>query len=151
MKLLRVIIVLSSIFIFGHCAKAGESFKLTETEGTMESMPNPTFLGEEEMYGLTMWVWRSTQFMRFRLNEDEKQLHKSAVFFMLQNAPNGKITSWYSKKRKANGKVRVIQSYPVSGGYCRVYQAYIKLNGSERHTTNIGCKMDGAVTWKFYN
>ena len=137
MKLLRVIIVLSSIFIFGHCAKAGESFKLTETEGTMESMPNPTFLGEEEMYGLTMWVWRSTQFMRFRLNKDEKQLHKSAVFFMLQNAPNG--------------KVRVIQSYPVSGGYCRVYQAYIKLNGSERHTTNIGCKMDGAVTWKFYN
>ena len=129
----------------------GKTLKLSETEGNLENMPNPTFLGEEEMYGLTMFVWRYTQFMRFRLNKEEKGLHKSAVFFMLQNAPNGKITSWYNKKRKANGKVRVIQSYPVSGGYCRVYQAYIKLNGSERHTTNIGCKMDGAVTWKFYN
>ena len=114
-------------------------------------MPNPTFLGEDIKYGLTAFVWRYTQFMRFRLNKEEKTMHKSAVFFMLQEVPNGKIVSWYSKKRKANGKVRVIESYPVSGGYCRIYQAYIKLNGTERHKTNIGCKMDGAPTWEFYN
>ena len=150
MKLLRVIILLSSILVFSTNAESG-SIKLSETEGNFESMPNPTFMGEEEMYSLTIFVWRYTQFLRFRLKKEEKQMHKSAVFFMLENAPNGKIVSWYSKKRKANGKVRVIQSYPVSGGYCRVYQAYIKLNGTERHKTNIGCKMDGAPTWEFYN
>jgi len=150
MKLLRVIILLSSILVFSTNAESG-STNLSETEGSFESMPNPTFMGEEEMYSLTIFAWRYTQFMRFRLKKDEKQMHKSAVFFMLENAPNGKIVSWYSKKRKANGKVRVIQSYPVSGGYCRVYQAYIKLNGTDRHKTNIGCKMDGAPTWEFYN
>ena len=148
MKLLRVIILLSSILVFSGIAKGGE---LSETKGSFESMPNPTFLSEDIKYGLTAFVWRYTQFMRFRLNKEEKTMHKSAVFFMLQEVPNGKIVSWYSKKRKANGKVRVIESYPVSGGYCRIYQAYIKLNGTERHKTNIGCKMDGAPTWEFYN
>ena len=89
--------------------------------------------------------------MRFSLNKEEKKMHQSAVFFMLNDVPNGKIVSWYSKKRLANGKVRVIHSYPISGGYCRTYQAYIKLNGKERHMTNNACKYIGAdQTWVFY-
>ena len=153
MKLLRVIILLSSLVFLTNCSSttSSVSVKPSEMAGSFESMPNPIFFGEDIKYGMTAFVWRYTQFMRFRLNKEEKNLHKSAVFFMLQNAPNGKIVSWYSKKRKVNGKVRVIQSYPVSGGYCRIYQAYIKLNGTERHKTNIGCKRDGAPTWTFYN
>ena len=122
-----------------------------EINGTLLEMPTPVFLGDDLKYSIPTFSWRLSQFMWFRLKKEEKKMHKSAVFFMLGNVKNGEIVSWYSKKRKVNGKVRVIQSYPVSGGYCRVYQAYIKLNGTERHKTNIGCKMDGAVTWKFYN
>ena len=44
MKLLRVIILLSSILVFSGIAKGGE---LSETKGSFESMPNPTFLGED--------------------------------------------------------------------------------------------------------
>ena len=69
---------------------------------------------------------------------------------MLDNAPNGEIVSWYSDKRLANGHVRVIHSYPISGGYCRTYQAYIKVNGTERHMTNNACKMNWNITWVFY-
>ena len=153
MKLFRVIILLSSLVFLTNCSSttSSVSIKPSEMAGSFELMPNPIFLGEDIKYGMTAFVWRYTQFMRFRLNKEEKNLHKSAVFFMLQNAPNGKIVSWYSKKRKVNGKVRVIQSFPKGGGYCRVYQAYIKLNGTERHKTNIGCKRDGAPTWMFYN
>jgi surface antigen len=101
-------------------------------------------------YSMPAYLFRKTQFMRFRLNDTEKKLHESAVFFALTNAENGKIVSWYSKKRLANGKVRVIHSYPISGGYCRTYQAYIKLNGKERHTTNNACKYIGSPSWSFY-
>jgi len=147
MKLLKVIIILSSLLVFSTYAKSGE---LKETEGELGNMPHPTFLGEDIKYSMPAFLFRLTQYMRFRLSKEEKDLHKSAVFFMLNNAQNGKIVSWYGDKRLVNGKVRVIHSYPISGGYCRTYQAYIKLNGKERHMTNNACKYIGTPSWSFY-
>ena len=69
---------------------------------------------------------------------------------MLDNAKNLEIVSWYSKERLANGKVRVIHSYPTGSGVCRTYQAYIKVNGTERHMTNNACKKRWNFTWVFY-
>ena len=149
MKLLKVIIVLSSLLVFSVNAD-GKKQKLNELEGALNSMPTPSFLGEGIEYSMPAFLFRATQFMKFRLNKNEKTLHESAVFFMLENTANGKIVSWYSDKRLANGKVRVIHSYPISGGYCRTYQAYIKLNGTERHMTNNACKYIGSPSWSFY-
>ena len=147
MKSLKVIIILSSIFLF---APAVASDKIpNETNGAFEQMPIPFFI-EDEAMSFPAFLWRATQYMRFRLNKDEKKMHQSAVFFMLENAPNGEVVSWYSDERLANGKVRVIHSYEISGGYCRTYQAYIKLNGSERHMTNNACKYIGSPSWSFY-
>jgi len=150
MKLYKAIIVLISLLVLSNTALAGSN-KPTDTTGTIGSMPTPKLLGNDLKYSMPAFLWRQTQFMRFRLNKEEKSMHQSAVFFMLQDVPNGKIVSWYSKKRLANGKVRVIHSYPISGGYCRTYQAYIKLNGKEKHTTNNACKYIGSPSWSFYN
>ena len=151
MKLLKVIIVSFSFFVFSITAFAGSN-KPTETDGTLNEnqMPMPNFLPDDSQYSMTTFLWRATQYMKFSLNKEEKKMHQSAVFYMLENAPNGKIVSWYSDKRLANGKVRVIHSYPISGGYCRQYQAYIKENGKERHITNNACKRITGVSWSFY-
>ena len=140
----KVIIVLISLFIAS--ANAADSSK-TPKELDVDikgAMPLPDFLDDGLLYTAMTFGWRNSQFMRFRLKKDEKQLHKSAIYFMLENAQNGKIVSWYSKNRLANGKVRVIHSYPVSGGYCRSYQSYIKIHNKEKHMTillvkKIGC------------
>ena len=147
MRLFKVIIVLSSI-LWGTAL--AESNTPGDTRGTIGDMPEPMILGDDLKYSMPAYLFRKTQFMRFRLNSTEKKLHESAVFFALTNAENGKIVSWYSKKRLANGKVRIIHSYPISGGYCRTYQAYIKLNGKERHMTNNACKYIGSPSWSFY-
>ena len=150
MKSYKAIIALISFLVLSEVALAG-SKKPADTNGTIGNMPMPKLLGDNLKYSMPAFLWRNTQFMRFRLNKEEKKMHQSAVFFMLNDVPNGKIVSWYSKKRLANGKVRVIHSYPISGGYCRTYQAYIKLNGKERHMTNNACKYIGAdQTWVFY-
>jgi surface antigen len=149
MRSLAVITVLISLVLAQANAEVYK--RPPETQGTVGSMPYPTTIfGNDVKYSLFLHGFRHTQYLRFRLRKDEKQLHESAVFFMLKNAPNGKIVSWYSKERLASGKVRVIQSYPRSSGYCRIYQAYIKINGKERHMTNIACKKDRAVSWSFY-
>ena len=148
MRLCKVIIVLISLLL-SNTALA-DSHKLKETEGVIGDMPAPRWLGSDTKYSMTAFLFRYTQFMRFKLNKEEKKMHETAVFFALTNTQNGKIVSWYSKKRLAAGKVRVIHSYPISGGYCRTYQAYIKLNGKERHMTNNACKRISSVSWSFY-
>ena len=148
MRSFKVITVLISLLL-STSALAGSNTP-GEHRGTIGEMPEPTWLGDDLKYSMPAYLFRRTQFLRFNLNKTEKKLHESAVFFALTNAENGKIVSWYSKERLANGKVRVIHSYPISGGYCRTYQAYIKLNGKERHTTNNACKYIGSPSWSFY-
>ena len=148
MKLFKVITVLISLLVSSE-ALAGSN-NLKETQGHIGDMPAPEWLGDDLKYSMPAFLFRQTQFLRFRLNKSEKKMHESAVFFALTTTENGKIVSWYSKKRLAGGKVRVIHSYPISGGYCRTYQAYIKLNGKERHMTNNACKYIGSPSWSFY-
>ena len=152
MKLLKVIIVLSSILFLTNCTTgtATTNKPSKEINGSLAEMPIPIILGDDVKYSMPAFLWRATQFMRFSLNKEEKQKHQSAVFFMLENAKNGEIVSWYSDKRLANGKVRVIHSYPTGAGICRTYQAYIKVNGTERHMTNNACKKNWNITWAFY-
>jgi len=149
MRSFRVIIALISLLVLTNCSAAG-SKSLTETNGTIGDMPAPKWLGNDMKYSMPAYLFRRTQFLRFSLNRDEKKMHESAVFFALTHAENGKIVSWYSKERLAAGKVRIIHSYPINGGYCRTYQAYIKVNGKHRHTTNNACLYDGSPTWSFY-
>ena len=145
----RVITVLISLLL-STSALAGSNTP-GDADGVIGKMPVPKYLGDNKVeYSMTAYLFRRTQFMRFSLNREEKKMHESAVFFALTNTQNGKIVSWYSKKRLAAGKVRVIHSYPISGGYCRTYQAYIKVNGKERHMTNNACRRVSGVTWTFY-
>ena len=144
----KVITVLISLLV--SSTALADSNKLKETEGNIGEMPAPKWLGDDLKYSMPAFLFRRTQYMRFSLNREEKKMHESAVFFALTITQNGKIVSWYSKKRLAAGKVRVIHSYPISGGYCRTYQAYIKVNGKERHMTNNACKYIGTPSWSFY-
>ena len=148
MKLLKVITIVTSLLI--ATPTVAGVLPSDEINGSLAEMPTPMFFGDDLKYSMPAFLWRQTQFMRFRLKKEEKKMHKSAVFFMLDNAGNGEIVSWYSDKRLANGKVRVIHSYPISGGYCRTYQSYIKLNGAERDMTNNACKYIGSPSWSFY-
>jgi len=148
MKLFKVTIVLISL-VLSTSALAGKKTP-GDAEGHIGDMPPPIWLGGDLKYSMPAFLFRHTQFLKFSLKKEEKKMHESAVFFALTNTDNGKIVSWYSKKRLAAGKVRVIHSYPISGGYCRTYQAYIKVNGKERHMTNNACKRITSVSWSFY-
>ena len=148
MRLFKVITVLISLLL-SSTALAGKSTP-GDTKGHIGDMPPPIWLGNDIKYSMPAFLFRHTQFLRFRLKKSEKKMHESAVFFALSSTENGKIVSWYSKERLAAGKVRVIHSYPISGGYCRTYQAYIKVNGKERHMTNNACKRITSVSWSFY-
>ena len=154
MRSFRAIIILSSIFLLSNCSITSGSY-VKETQGTFLNFPEPVTLGENQLWSAPGMMWNHIQYLRFSLNDDEKKMHQSAVYHALNNAANGEITGWHSRDRLAQGKVRVIHSFPISGGRCRVYQSFIELNGTSRHMTNNACKglqfRDGSskYEWKF--
>ena len=148
MRLYKVITVLISLVLTTSAFAGGKT--PGDAKGFIGEMPPPIWLGNDLEYSMPAFLFRRTQFLKFSLKREEKKMHESAVFFALTSTQNGRIVSWYSKKRLAAGKVRVIHSYPISGGYCRTYQALIKLNGKQRHTTNNACKYVGSPSWSFY-
>ena len=138
MKLFKAIIISSSLLLLVNCASNIQTVK--ETQGAFKELPQPIMLGEKQIWSAPGKLWNVIQFLRFNLDDDERKMHQSTVYHALNNSKNGEITSWHSRERLAQGKVRVIHSFPTSDGHCRVYQAYIELNGEARHFTNNACK-----------
>lgn len=147
-KLFRVIIILSSLLLFSTVAKSESKSYVKETDGIFLKFPQPSTLGENELWSAPSMAWNYIQYLRFSLKKEEKNLHQSAVYHALNNTRDGEIVSWYSKERLAQGKVRVIHSFRTSDGYCRVYQSLILVNTVRRHMTNNACKSPTNV-WAF--
>jgi surface antigen len=137
MKNFKIIFI--SLFTFLYSC-TGNIETISETHGKFVDFPKIITLGENRMWSATGMLWNGIQYLRFSLNDEEKKMHQSAVYHSLNNSNNGEITYWYSKERLASGKVRVVHSFPISGGHCRVYQSLITLNGATRHFTNNACR-----------
>ena len=89
-----------------------------------------------------------TNAIKFNLNQKEIDLHTNAIQVALNNTRNGEIVSWHNGERLSSGDVRVVSTYyKKTGGYCRIFQSYIKLNGAEKHTTKNVCKVNNV--WQF--
>ena len=86
-------------------------------------------------------------YKKFNLNEKEIKMHTDSIQIALNNTPNGKIVSWHNGDRLSSGKVRVVKTYYKNDRYCRIFQSYIKLNGSKKHNTKHVCQVDNI--WKF--
>jgi surface antigen len=112
-------------------------------------LPQPINLNEKEIWSAPGMRWNGIQYLRFSLNDEEKKMHQSAVYHALNQSRDGEITSWYSDSKKNYGKVKIIQSFPISDGYCRIYQSLINFNNSARHFTNNACKRFYAENWLF--
>lgn len=79
MKLLKAIIILCSIIISNQ--SFAQSTKPLETDKSLiDNMPTPIFLGDELEYSMPHYLWRSSQYMRFRLTKKENKSTNQQCF-----------------------------------------------------------------------
>ena len=81
MKLLKVITILTSLLI-ATPAVAGNT-PSDEINGSLIEMPAPIFFGDDLKYSMPAFLWRQTQFLRFRLKKEEKKnAQVSSIFYV---------------------------------------------------------------------
>jgi len=87
--------------------------------------------------------WKS-----YKLPAEDQLLQEQAVFFALDNLQEGDITEWIGKENASHGKVSVVMTYPMGGGFCRVLLSQINYKQKVRSFKETACK-NGSSKWKF--
>jgi len=146
MKKLRLLFLFLLIFI-NNCAENIST--INKPQGTISDFEQAPKLKANQLYYPPSMLWNNSQYLRFLLSDNEKKKHQSAVMYALSNSADGSVISWYSEPGDlVYGKVRIVNSYPTSAGYCRVYQSIISVMGSSRASVNKGCK-EVDLPWRF--
>ena len=146
MKLFKVITISSSLLLLSQCISQSQS--IATIDKLKNNFPNPVMLTENELRNPGQYSWNNKQYLNFFLQDEEKKLHQSAVYNSLNNVRDNEITKWHSKNNNTFGMVKIIHSFEVSTGYCRVYQAVIQSENLAKQWTNKACKR-GSSDWIF--
>ena len=122
------------IFIFSFCLN--EAFSKDNLDRKIpppEPYKNPKFTSPR-------YIFDGRQYMFWSLDTESRRQHKEAVYFMLNNSIDGEIVSWFNDNNKDHGQMRVLESYEVSTGYCRIYQSVIYIRNEFKSKTFEACK-----------
>lgn len=89
------------------------------------------------------------KFLSSQLDSEDQQTHTMTVIFAMENADNGEISIWHNPKNNAAGRVRVILTYPVQGGYCRQFVSEVRMGKNVREFNETGCQTMDSRFWNF--
>ena len=113
------------------------------------------FKNQKGQNAYMLYSFNPRQFLDFRFwnltgfSSREQKQHKDAVYFALDNAEDFEVVSWYSDKRNAGGKIRVVFTHPVNAGICRDYQVQLHIKKRVKSKTLTACKHIGSLGWSF--
>ena len=66
------------------------------------------------------------------MREEDKKKQQQAIFYALDNLPEGEIIRWHNEDNNSWGRVKIVSSYPQGSGYCRIIFSQISKKGKIR-------------------
>lgn len=84
-----------------------------------------------------------------RLSAEDKETHIETVLFAMTNLDNGEIAQWHNTRDKTSGRIKIVITRPVQGGYCRQFFTEINLDGRVRQYNEEGCRTIDSQFWTF--
>ena len=85
----------------------------------------------------------------YSLPKEDQLKQQDAVYHTLNNVDVGKSTEWHNAQTGSYGKVKVVMSYPMGGGVCRVIQSQLYYRGKTKDFTEKACLNYTENRWNF--
>ena len=85
----------------------------------------------------------------FSLSKEDKKKQQQAIFYALDNLPEGEIIRWHNEDNNSWGRVKIVSSYPQGNGYCRIIFSQISKKGKIRDFKETACKDVAYDGWLF--
>ena len=133
-------LLISSLFL-GACSTHNPSVSHSVVSGTGNQYHDATSVL------LAGHNW--THYKYYSLSKRDKLQQQEAVYFALNNADVGEMTEWHNVQSGSYGKVKVVMSYPMGGGVCRVIQSQIYNKQKTKDFTEKACINYTENKWHF--
>jgi surface antigen len=85
------------------------------------------------------------------LSSEDRRQHIQAIMVALEKSQNGELVEWWGRESGDRGIVRVVYTYGVGTGYCRVFQTYLVIDGDVSQYQETACLELNQKGWEFYN
>jgi surface antigen len=83
------------------------------------------------------------------LSSEDRRMHTQAILVALNQTQNGEIVEWVGPVSGAGGQVRVVYTYNVGDGFCRVFQSHVVNNGDVSQYQQTACVHYNDQGWTF--
>lgn len=83
------------------------------------------------------------------LNGQDQLTHTKTAIFAAAHLENGGIASWYNPDNGTAGRIKVVLTKPVQGGYCRLLFTEVEKGANIRQYSEYACKTIDNQFWTF--
>ena len=83
------------------------------------------------------------------LAREDQLTHTKAAIFAAAMLDNGGIVTWYNPDNSTAGRIKVVLTRPVQGGYCRLLFTEVEKDSNIRQYSEYACKTIDSQFWKF--
>lgn len=84
------------------------------------------------------------------LTGEDKKKHTQTVIFAAANLDTGSVTEWYNPDTNTGGRIYIVMTKPVQGGFCRLLFTQVEKDGNIRDYSEYACKTMDSRFWTFY-
>lgn len=123
------------------CANANNQLPISATGGVRQDyVDNNSIIG----LGLNLFKYVSNS-----LSKEDQITHVKAVIYALSALDTGQEAEWSNPSNGTAGRIKIVLTRPVQGGYCRTFFTQVEKNNQVREYTEQGCKTIDSQFWIF--
>jgi surface antigen len=114
-----------------------------------QSWNTPIYRNWSSNDSLAGFAINMTKWFSKRLKPEDQAMHTQSVYHALNNLENGELVEWFNDRTDAQGKARIVYTYPANGNVCRRIHSWVRFGADEKTFEDTACFYNSINGWKF--
>lgn len=130
-----------TLLLFANSVKADVFTPYSATAGVRED-----FLSPVSLLSVTHNLIKQAS---GSLDYDDQRMHTKTLIYAAANLETGQQAEWSNPSNGTAGRVKIMMTKPVQGGYCRLLYTLVEKEGNIRDYSEYACKTIDSQFWTF--
>jgi surface antigen len=114
-----------------------------------QSWQTPVYNNWNSGDSLFGFAYNMTKFFSKRLKPEDQALHSQSVYHALSNLENGETVEWFNDRTDAQGKAKIVYTFPANGSICRRVHSWVRFGVDSKNFEDTACFNNVLNTWNF--
>lgn len=119
------------------------------TNSFAQSWETPIFDNWRRTDSIVGFAYNITKYFSQRLKPEDQAMHSQSVYHALNNLENGEVVEWFNHRTDAQGKARIVYTYPGNGDICRRIHSWVRYGIDQKSFQDTACYNNTSNMWIF--